>query len=137
MLHAAFFDEADGRLEGDKIPQTRHVNAIAIGVTDLRCAGCDHNAFGVEAIEDAEDGSLERGAADDAVVDDHQVVLAGVDGAVGDVVDVGYEVVAVGIFGDEGPQLRVFYGDLLDACAFVQDALHLIRVGVGAQADDA
>ena len=78
----------------------------------------------------------ERGAADDAVVDDHQVVLAGVDGAVGDVVDVSHEVVAVGIFGDEGPQLRVFYGDLLDACAFVQDALDLIRVGL-APADNA
>ena len=62
----------------------------------------------MQAVEDFEDALAQRSASHDAVVDDDEVVTVGPQGAVADVVNMGGEVVALAVVGDEGTHLDVF-----------------------------
>src|SRR5579872_4618987 len=41
ILASAFSHQFDGRAEGDEVPQFAHVDAVAVGVPDLRSGGYD------------------------------------------------------------------------------------------------
>ena len=67
----------------------------------------------MQTVEHSEDALAERRPADNAVVDDDEVVLMGRQTAVADVVDVGSQVVTLCALGDEGAQLDVLPHHLL------------------------
>ena len=112
--------EGDGGVECDELAELGHVDAIAIRIADLRGGGADDDLRRLGAGEDFQDGFLEGRAADDGVVEDDEVV-AGFHGTVGDVVDVGDELVAAFLLGDEGAHLDVLVGDFLAARPIPQD----------------
>ena len=93
-VQATLFEQRDGGPEHAELFQSGHVDAVIVGVADLGRAAYNDDSAGVQAIEYAEDATLEGGAAHDAVVDHHKVVFAGADAFVGDVVDMRGEVVA-------------------------------------------
>ena len=75
-VHAALLEEGEGSLEGDELVHARHVDAVVVGVANLRGRGDDNHAARVEAVEDADDALAEGRSAHDAVVDDDEVVHA-------------------------------------------------------------
>ena len=115
LPHAALLDEGYGGAEGAELLQRRHVDAVVVGIAYLRRTRHHHNLLGMQAVEYLEDALAQGGAAHDGVVDDDEVVHMGAQGAVGDVVDVGGEVVARTGLRDERAQLDVLPGHLLAA----------------------
>ena len=75
----------------------------------------------MQAIEDAEDALLERGATNNAIVDNDQIVYTWLETLVGDVVDVGSKVVARAVLSDEGAQLDVLPRHFLGSHVLVED----------------
>lgn len=67
----------------------------------------------MQAVENPENAFLQGGSADDAVIDDDQVVLPCPEAAIGDVIDMGGKFLLGVAFGYEGPELDVLDGDLL------------------------
>ena len=92
--HAALLEERNGSLEGDEVAHLSHVNSVAVGVADLGSARGDDDALGAEAVENAKDAFLQCRATHNAVVNHHEVVDTTFNGAVGNVVDMGHEIVA-------------------------------------------
>ena len=80
----------------------------------------------MQTVEDLEDALPERSTSYDRVVDNHEVILIGLQRAVGDVIDVGSKVVALRSFCDEGAQFDVLPHHLLDAHLMVHTT-HAIR----------
>ena len=112
-LRSAVFVERDGSTESNELVHVRHVNAVVVGVSDLRRGTDDHNAFGMQAVEDADDALSQSGAANNAVVNHDEVVHAGTDAAVGDIIDVCRQIVTRISLGDEGAHFDVFPRHLL------------------------
>ena len=107
-------------LEGNELAHFRHVDAVAIGVTDLRSGGADDDLFRIGAGEDFENRFFQRGAAHNGVIDDDEVVVL-LHHAVGDIVDVGNELLATFFLGDEGAHLDVLVGNLFATGPVFQD----------------
>ena len=114
MLHATLPEQLYRCPECDELAHPRHVDAIVIGVTHLRGGGHHDNLSGMQAVEHTEDGLLKGGATHNAVVNDHKIIHAILDNAVGDIVDVSRKIVARLAFGNECAELYILYGDLLD-----------------------
>ena len=87
-VHATFLQQVDSCTEGTELFQAGHVDAIIVGIAYLRSTAHHHNLLGMQAIEDAEDALLERGATNNAIVDNNQIVYTWLETLVGDVVDV-------------------------------------------------
>ena len=87
----------------------------------------------MQAVEDADDGFAQRGAAHYGVVDDDEIVGVWTERTVSDVVDVGGQVVAAGALGDERAQLDVLDGHLFGTDASRQDAFDVGIVRLMAQ----
>ena len=109
------FEQTHRSAEGGELVEPRHVDAVVVGVAHLGRRRHHDDAHRVQAVEDAEDALLQRGAAHYAVVDHHKGVAVGHDAAVGHVVDVRRKVVARAALGNEGAQLDVLDGYLLHA----------------------
>ena len=112
--HAALAQQRNGGLEGDEFAQLGHVDAIAVRIADLRRGGAHDDALRIRAREDAQQAFLQRGAADDGVIDDDEIVLRS-DDTVRDVVAAGDERVTPGLLRDEGAHLDVLQRDFLRA----------------------
>ena len=69
---AAFLHQFDSGAEGDEIPHFAHVDAIAIGVSDLGGGGDDDDLFGFEPGQHPDDTFLRVVPADDGVVNDDE-----------------------------------------------------------------
>ncbi len=121
-----FAQQRNGCLKGDEVAHAAHVNAVAIGVADLRRGGYDDDFLRPQAVQHLDDAFAQRGAAHDGVINHHQRVNAGADGAVGNVVHVLHHLGAAGIFGDEGAHLHVFDGNLLNAHAAANEFQHIL-----------
>ena len=121
--------ESDSGTEGDELVEVRHVDAVVVGVANLRTGTDEHHLLGVQAVEDADDALAEGRASHDGVVDDDEVVHLRFQGAVGDVIDVGSEVVALVALRDEGAELDVLDGNLLAADVVMEDGTQLFPRG--------
>ena len=108
MLRATFLVQGHGRLESNELVHVGHVDAVIVGVANLWRTAHNHNALGVQTIENANDALAQRGAAHNTVVDHHQIVHPGADATVSDVVDVRRQIVARIAFRDECAHLDVF-----------------------------
>ena len=137
VLLLGLLQERDRRLEGHQVAQLGHVDAVAVRVTDLRGAAHHHDPLRFKPVQHAQDALAQRGAAHDAVIDHHEVVHPGAHGPVGDVVDVGHQVVARIIARDEGAQLGVLDGHLLAPHLGGKDGSERHGVRLGAQLQDA
>ena len=114
-IQTMIFQQGDGGSEGDEVAQFAHINAIAVGVSDLGCRTDDDDLFGAESREHAYDAFLEGRTAHDGIIYDDEAIRIFSDGSVGDVVYVLHHFGTIGIFGDEGAHLYIFDGDLFDA----------------------
>ena len=101
VLHVAVAQQLDGRLESDELAHAGHVDAVVVGVAHLRRRADDDNLLRVQAVQNADDALPQGGAAHDGVVDDDEVVHARIQTAVGDVIDVGGQVVTRVALGNE------------------------------------
>ena len=133
LRKAAVVVQGYGSAEGNELVHLRHVDAVVVGVTHLRRRTYHHNAARMQAVHDADDALAQRGAAHNAVVDDHEVIHAGAQRTVGNVVDVGSKVVARITFGYESAHLDIFPRHLLRAYAARQDAVQALAVHIAAQ----
>mmetsp|Transcript_47755 Transcript_47755/g.139256 ORF Transcript_47755/g.139256 Transcript_47755/m.139256 type:complete len:699 (+) Transcript_47755:2968-5064(+) len=122
--HAALLQQGDRGLERRQVAELGHVDAVNIGVPNLRAAGQHEDALGSEPVQGPQDGVLQRVAPDDGVVECHEHVLAGLDGAVVHVVSMHREVLAGGVLLDECADLGVLVDDLLSADLQLADAAH-------------
>ena len=114
--------QRDGGGEGDELAELRHVDAVTIRITDLRRGGADDDLRRLGAGEDFENRLLERGAADDRVVQCDEEIPRFHD-AVGDVVNVGNHLVAAFFLRDEGPHLDVLVRDFLAPRPVAEDQI--------------
>ena len=105
-------EKLDHGLEGDEVPQLRHVDSVAIGVADLRGGGGDEDARGFQAGEHLDDGSLQSRSADDGVVQTDEC-FPFPDRTVADVVHMGDHFPPALFLADECPQLDVLVCDFL------------------------
>ena len=80
----------------------------------------------METVEDSEDTLLKGRSAYYGVVDDDEIVLAGLQAVVGDVVDMAGQVVAGAALGDECAELDVLPRHLLRAHELMKDAAQLV-----------
>ena len=80
----------------------------------------------MQAIQDADDALSQGRAAHDTVVDHHQVIHERLNAAIGNVIDVGGQVVTAVALGDEGTQLDVFDRHFLAAHPHGEDLLQLL-----------
>ena len=69
----------------------------------------------MQAVQNLKDTLFERGATHDTVVDNHQVVNAGLQTAIADVVNMGSQVVALAVVGDKGAQFDILPHHLFGA----------------------
>ena len=122
VFHAPADEQLDSHAKSDELAHARHVDAVVIGVSDLRRRGNDNDLFGMQAVEDADDALAEGRSAHDAVVDDHEVIDVRRDAAVGNVINVCGQIVAGISLGDEGAQFDVFEDHLLAADALREDS---------------
>ena len=60
-----------GCLEGDEFPHLRHFNSITVRIADLRRRRADHDLSRIGPRQDLEDRLLQRGAADNRVIDNN------------------------------------------------------------------
>ena len=129
--------ERHARLEGYEVADAAHVDTVEIGVADLWCRTDDDHFLRMQAVENLDDAFAQGGTADNAVVDDHQVVGIGLEGSECDVVNVCCKVVPDTAFSDERTQFDVFRHHLFspDAWGMVFHSLdesvvrHFGRVG--------
>ena len=136
VLKASFLDEANSGLKSNEVAEPRHVDPVAIRIANLRSTGGDDDALGTEAVEYAQNGTLECGAPDDAVVNHNEVVLTSLDGAVSDIVDVRNKIIPTCIFRNKRPQFRVFDGNFFNARSLVENSLHFSRIGIRSHANN-
>ena len=113
-IQSSLAQQRYGGLKSDEVAQLGHVDAIAVGVTNLRRRTHDHNALGFKAVQHTQDALLQGGSAHNAVVEGHNAVF-GPHNAVGGIVDVRHHVVAAAVLRDEGAQLDVLPGDFFYA----------------------
>ena len=118
--------ERNRRLEGNKLAQMAHIDAIIIRITDLRRTTYDDNFLGVQTVEDADDALAQRSAAHNGIVDNYKIVLVGAQTAVGDVIYVRREVVARIVFGDESAEFDVLDGNFFAADITVANLRQLL-----------
>lgn len=128
--HAALGEQCDGGLEGNEVAKFCHIDAVAIGVADLGGGADDDDFSRPQAVECADDALAQGCAADDAVVNDDEVVCSGGHGAVGNVIDVGDNVVTTIILADEGSHLGVFDRDFLNPWLEANDLGELVCIRV-------
>ena len=129
VLHVPVFQQGNGGAEHAELLQAGHVDTVVIGIAYLRRTAHDDHFLGVQTVEYAQDAFLQCGSPDDAVVDDDEIVLPGVDASVGDVVDMTGKVVTAVALGDERAQLDVFPCRLLRAHVSIHYALQFLVRG--------
>lgn len=113
ILHAAVLQQRHGCTECYEFAHARHIDAVVIGVSHLRCRRYNYYLSWIQPVEYSENRLTKGSAAHYAVVDHHQTVDIRAHTAVGHVVDMSGEVVACGAFRYEGPEFDVFYRDFL------------------------
>ncbi|MNY11979.1 hypothetical protein D3C86_1450370 [compost metagenome] len=109
-------------MEGYEPFELGHVDSVAVWVADLRCGGNDDDLFRIEPVHHLDDAFLERGSSYDTVVDDDEVV-GRLDHAIGHVVDMGYQIVAAAVFGNEGTKLGIFDGYFFGTDLYLEQLL--------------
>src|SRR6476659_3797159 len=114
-------------IESNKLTPLAHVNAITIGITDLRRGRYNNDALRLQAGQHADDTFPECGTPYNGIIDHYQCVNALPDSAIGDIIYVLHHLVAVHIFGDEGPHLYILDGYLLHAHFTVDHLVQLLR----------
>ena len=62
---AMFFKQGDRRPERDKPAELAHVDAVAVGISNLGSAGDEEDAGGLEAIKNGHNGLAQGGATND------------------------------------------------------------------------
>ena len=122
VVHPATLEQVDRRLEDNEFAELGHVDAIAVGIADLRSSRGDDDLLRIQPREDLDDRVLQGGSADDRIVD-HDEILAFADLPVGDIVDVRDHLVASLFLGDKGAQLDVLVRDLFATRPALEDEL--------------
>ena len=72
---AVFFMQFYGGAERGKIAEFAHINAVAIGVSDLRGGAHQDDAFGFEAVEQAQNAGFKCGSTHHRIVHDYEGVF--------------------------------------------------------------
>ena len=110
MFLIGVFQQLNGRIKGDKLIQNSHVDAVTIGIADLRGRRNHDDFLRVKAIQYFQNTIFQGRSTNYRIVDDDQRINVVADYPVGDIVNVGNQVVATGIVGNEGPQFHIFNG---------------------------
>ena len=135
-LHIFLLKQCNCRLERNKFTHSRHINAVAVGVADLRRRRHNHNLFRVQAVEHTDNALFERGSANNAVVNHHKIVLVRHNTAVSYIVHVRRQIVAGVAFRNERAQFYVFYRHFLKPNATGENAVQFVGRDFVALADD-
>ena len=117
---AAFFEQRHRRLESHELAELRHINAVAIRITNLWRRRHDHDLPRVEPREDTQNRFTQRRPAHDGIVHADQII-AGFHGAVSDVVDVARELVAHAFLADKRADLDILAHDFFPARPVAQN----------------
>ena len=120
-MHAVLLEQFYRCAECDEVAQPRHVDAVAVRIADRGRRRADDDLFGSEPVEDADDAAAQRGAPHDRIVEYHEVVRIRADGAVGDVVYMGHQVVAFVVLRDKRAHFDILDRDLFDAGFVMKD----------------
>ena len=92
----------------------------------------------MQTVEDLEDALFQGSASHYRVVDDDEIVLVGTYRTVGDVIDMGCQIVTFGIVGNEGAQFDVFPNHFFDAhvsMQFPESVGHAVECHLGGVGD--
>ena len=113
VLLLSLLQQFDGCSESNKLIHARHVDAVIVGIANLRTATHQHYLAGMQAVQDAYDTLLQSGSAHDTVINDNQIIHVWFQTAVGDVIHMRCQIIAAVALGDKGAQLDVLDGNLL------------------------
>ena len=87
-VHTSLRYQSHGCPKCTQLLQTRHIDAVVVGVANLWRTRHHHNLLGMQSVEYFEDALLQCGATHDAVVDDDKIVFVWPQRTIGDVIHV-------------------------------------------------
>ena len=75
--HTSFLQKSNSSTKNAELFQSRHIDAVIVGKTDLRRTTNHHDFLGMQTVEYLEDAFLQSCSTNNRIIDDNKVILVG------------------------------------------------------------